>query len=134
VNAGSGAARVLVCAEEPPFVLVGDCVVAGVVADRLDVFGCVVVPGVWAGAGALSTVTVFVEEPHPPRSPAPSSPVANIRLAIAPRLIAPWYSPHEPLLLDRPTILLPVAAPRTSSDIRSCNRHAGQHTRPEAAS
>jgi hypothetical protein len=101
VNAGSGAARVLVCADAPPFVLVWDCVVVGegVVADVL-VVGCAVVPPVWEGAGVLSTVTVFVEEPQPPRSPTPSSPTASILAILASLLIAPWYSPHQALLLE----------------------------------
>jgi hypothetical protein len=99
VNAGSGAARVLVGADVPPFVLVCDCVVVGVVADVLVVGGCVVVPTVWEADGVLTTVTVFVEEPQPPRSPTPNSPTANIVVALASRLMAPWYSPHEPLLL-----------------------------------
>jgi hypothetical protein len=98
VNAGSGAARVLVGADAPPFV-VCDCVVVGVVAGVL-VVRCAVVPPVWEGAGVLSTVTVFVEEPQPPRSPTPSSPTASILAVLASGRINPWYSPPDPLLLE----------------------------------
>jgi hypothetical protein len=85
VNAGSGAARVLVGAGVPPCVVVrAGVALAGVV----DVEGVPAVPVVCDTDGALAAETVLVEEPHPPVSAATDTPITSTIAERGPRLIA----------------------------------------------
>ena len=79
VNAGSGAVRVVVGPEVPPFSLGAVVVLVGVLARVVVVSGCVVavVVSVRCAGGALATETVFVAPPHPPSSTARVTPSSS---------------------------------------------------------
>ena len=108
VNAGSGAVRVVVGPEVPPFSLGAGVVLFGVLARVVVVVGCVVVVFVPCAGGALAMDTVFVPPPQPASSATKATPRPSVSVERKLRLIALmiFAAGHAP---PHPTFLLVTA-------------------------